>query len=74
MLLNMEMKANYLGDGRMFNFEELYARIHELDGIKDPTPEELARPEWDEYVRGIVQDAMTIGSENYSMDLGEWPE
>ena len=30
------MNALYLDTNSMFNFDELYARIHELDGIKDP--------------------------------------
>ena len=69
----MDMKENYFGGG-LFNFEELLARTHELDGIKDPTPEELARPEWDEYVKGIVQDALSIGRETYSISSGDWRE
>ena len=69
----MEMKSSF-GSNSMFNFDVLRARTHELDGIKDPTPEELARPEWDEYVKGIVQDALSIGRETYSISSGDWRE
>ena len=70
----MEMNALYLDTNSMFNFDELYARIHELDGIKEPSLEVLTSDEWETYVRGIVQDGLAVGSESYSTDLGEWRE
>lgn len=70
----MEMNALYLDTNSMFNFDVLRARTHELDMIKEPSLEELTSDEWETYVRGIVQDGLTVGSASYSTDLGEWCE
>ena len=70
----MEMNALYLDTNSMFNFDELYARIHELDGIKEPSDEFFSSDELETYIEEIEQDGLAVGSANYSTDLGEWRE
>ena len=56
----MEMNALYLDTNSMFNFDELYARIHELDGIKEPSDEFFSSDEWETYIEEIEQEIETL--------------
>ena len=69
----MEMKSSF-GSNSLFNFDILRARTHELDAIKEPSPEELTSEAWETFVKEVVNDGLTVGSESYSTDLGEWFE
>lgn len=72
----MEMTALCFGTERnsMFNFEELMSRTHELEGIKEPSPELLNSDEWLAFVDEIVKDGLNVGRETYSLGEGDWRE
>ena len=70
----MEMNATYSGYDFMFNFEELLARLGELDSIPEPTLEELSSEEWLTYVREVEREGMAIGRKSCSVAPGEWRE